>query len=92
MNADLIRGIRGIREYPWFICPNLLLFDLAYVAGENDRWFVVVGGQREPDYDAIARGNPIFSSDGTRIAYAAYTQNKWLVIVDGRPERLYIDN
>jgi hypothetical protein len=65
---------------------------LAYVARENDKWFVVVDGQREPDYDAISRGNPIFSSDGTRIAYAAYTQNKWLVIVDGRPERLYIDN
>jgi hypothetical protein len=28
MNADLIRGIRGIREYPWFICPNLLWFDV----------------------------------------------------------------
>jgi hypothetical protein len=28
MNADLIRGIRGIREYPWFICPYLLWFDL----------------------------------------------------------------
>jgi hypothetical protein len=28
MNADLIRGIRGIREYPWFSCPNLLWFDL----------------------------------------------------------------
>jgi hypothetical protein len=25
MNADLIRGIR---DHPWFICPNLLWFDL----------------------------------------------------------------
>jgi hypothetical protein len=28
MKADLIRGIRRIREYPWFICPNLLWLDL----------------------------------------------------------------
>jgi hypothetical protein len=32
MNADLIRGIRGIREYPWFICPYLPWFDIAAVS------------------------------------------------------------
>jgi hypothetical protein len=31
MNADLIRGIRGIREYPWFICPYLLWFDIVSI-------------------------------------------------------------
>jgi hypothetical protein len=35
MNADLIRGIRGICEYPWFICPDLLWFDIDYQSPIN---------------------------------------------------------
>jgi hypothetical protein len=37
MNADLIRGIRGIRDDPWFICPDLLRFDLANLEIFNER-------------------------------------------------------
>jgi Tol biopolymer transport system component len=38
-----------------------------------------------PLYDGIAVGSPVFSPDGTHIAYAAQFDGKWQVLVDGKP-------
>jgi hypothetical protein len=61
MNADLIRGIR---EYPWFISPHLLCFDLALGIPPNHGYIV----EQYPFYATKdGKGRPVLD----RLAYIA---------------------
>ena len=62
---------------------------VAYAAGVGDKWFVVVDGKEEKQYDGIGEGTPIFSPDSKRVAYAAQVGNKRFVVVDGKEEKQY---
>ncbi len=60
---------------------------LAYVARTGNKWFVVVDGKEEKQYDGL--GAPLFSPDSTHVAYAAQMDNKQCVVVDGKEEKQY---
>ena len=59
----------------------------AYDARIGERWFVVVDGKRGQDFPWVA-GEPVFSSDGTHVAYVASPKeddhNPALLVRDGR--------
>ncbi len=58
----------------------------------GDKFFVVVDGKEEKQYDNIlATPPPIFSPDSKRVAYGARTGDKWLVFVDGKEDKPYDD-
>ena len=65
---------------------------VAYVAVSRgfftgNKWFVVVDGKEEKQYDNI--GPPIFSPDSKRVGYGAKEGNKWFVVIDGKEEKQY---
>jgi hypothetical protein len=60
---------------------------VAYGAVVSDKWFVVVDGKEEQQYDGI--GAPIFSPDSQRVAYGAGVGNKQFVVVDGKEGKPY---
>jgi acetyl esterase/lipase/Tol biopolymer transport system component len=60
---------------------------LAYAARTGNKWFVVVDGKEEKQYDGL--GAPLFSPDSTHVAYAAQMDNKQCVVVDGKEEKQY---
>ena len=49
----------------------------------------MVDGQEGKQYDGV--GSPVFSPDGTRLAYLAKQADKWLIVVDGVDGKLYDD-
>jgi roadblock/LC7 domain-containing protein len=51
--------------------------------------FVSVDCQRGDEYDAVS--NPLFSSDGTRVAYISAKAGKIVVVVDGHASSEYAD-
>lgn len=55
---------------------------VAYQAKQNDKWFVVVGNKRGPDFDLISQ--ILFSPDSNRIAYIARQDNKAFVVVGNK--------
>jgi len=55
----------------------------------GNKFFVVVDGKEEKQYDDIYSGGPIFSPDSTRVAYGARVGNKWFVVVDGKEQKQY---
>lgn len=66
---------------------------VAYIAKEEDKWFVVVDGHFGKEYDGIIDGSLVFSPDGKRVAYVAieggiYT-DKYFVVVDGQEGKRY---
>lgn len=42
---------------------------MAYVAGKDGKYLVVVDGLEGKKYDAICAGTPFFSPDGRHVAY-----------------------
>ena len=46
-------------------------------------------GVEGKEYDGIMEGNPVFSPDSKRVAYAANRGGKWLVVVDGMAGKEY---
>ena len=62
---------------------------VAYMARVGNKWFVVVDGKEEKQYDSIMEGTPIFSPDSRRVAYGARVGNKQFVVVDGKEEKQY---
>jgi Tol biopolymer transport system component len=64
---------------------------LAFVATRGNRSFAVVDGQENRAYPDVVIG-PIFSTDSSRVAYAAWkTDEKLVVVVDGRESNEYDD-
>lgn len=58
---------------------------------EGGKWFIVVGDRKGPEFDAvpllsdmIATQSPVFSPDGSRVAYAAKKGRLWHPVVDGK--------
>jgi hypothetical protein len=73
---------------------------VAYVAGVDEKQFVVVDGKEQKHYDSIGKGmcyhdcylgTPIFSPDSRRLAYAAGEGEKWFAVVDGKEQNPYDD-
>ena len=54
----------------------------------GNKWFVVVDGKEEKQYDRIGSGS-LFSPDSKRVAYGAKVGNKQFVVVDGKEEKQY---
>jgi len=53
-------------------------------AKAGQKSFVVVDGNEGRPYDTV--GSPIFSPDGSRLAYVAEVEKRWLLVVDGKEE------
>lgn len=76
---------------------------IAYVAKAGQKYFVVVDGKEEKQYDGIGKGifapvtkafywgTPIFSPDSQRLAYVAREGEKSFVVVDGKEQKPYDD-
>jgi len=62
---------------------------VAYVAREGKKWFVVVDGQEQKQYDRIEAPSLVFSPDGQRVAYVARAVKKRFVVVDGQEQKQY---
>lgn len=56
---------------------------IAYIAGKDGRFIVVVDGENSTPYAGIVKGSLCFSPDSKHCAYAARSSGKSLVIVDG---------
>ena len=54
----------------------------------GNKWFVVVDGKEEKQYDGSGT-TPIFSPDSKRVAYGAGVGNKRFVVVDSKEEKQY---
>lgn len=91
------RGRLLVRLEPkkWTL-ENFVLSDnaarFAYVkrVGEND-WFVVVDGSRPRRVGCVRSGDPEFSPDSRRVAYAIRTDGGVAVVVDGKTGPTYDD-
>lgn len=60
--------------YDFIAGPAILSPDgrhYTYSAKRGDKWVVVVDGDESPEYDGTAKGSPVMSPDGTRVAYHA---------------------
>jgi hypothetical protein len=62
---------------------------LAYIAKDGYRHFVVLDGKEGHYYDDIKSDSLIFSPDGQRLAYIAQVGNKQFVVVDGIEGKQY---
>ena len=62
---------------------------VAYMAKSSDRWFVVVDGKEEKQYDGILQDSLIFSPDSKHVAYASQLSNKLIAVVDGKEGKQY---
>ena len=57
--------------------------------GFGKKFSVVVNGEEGKAYSAIGAGPPIFSPDGSRVAYSAQVGEQWVVVVDGEEGNRY---
>ncbi len=55
---------------------------IAFAARRADAWYIAVDFQPRPA--GSYAGEPVFSPDGTRLAYVARRDRRWLAVVDGR--------
>jgi hypothetical protein len=63
---------------------------VAYGAGVDNKWLVVVDGKEQKYYDLILQGTLIFSPDSQRVTYGAKGGNRnWFVVVDGNEGKKY---
>ena len=70
--------------------PNGSRFAVVVVNPQTKKRSVVVNCKRLPEaYDMIAKGTPIFSLDGKRIAFVASRRGKCFVVVDGKEGQHY---
>lgn len=60
--------------------------ELAYAARVGDDWFMV-RGRRGPAYDQV--GPPVFSPDGTRLAFRARRRERDFIVLDGQAGPAY---
>jgi Tol biopolymer transport system component len=67
--------------------------DLIYVAGDEEKNFVVENGETGKRYDDIGASPPTFSPDGKRMAYAAvnkmYGMVRAFIVLDGEEMKHY---
>jgi len=64
---------------------------VAYPAGVDNKYFVVVDGVEAKQYDSLGGDSIIFSPDSNRVAYAAQLGDKRFVVVDGVEGKQYDD-
>jgi hypothetical protein len=63
---------------------------VAYAAQVGKKWFTVVDGKEEQQYDGVGQGSLTFSPDGKRLAYGAKGGNKsWFVVIEGSEGKRY---
>ena len=62
---------------------------VAYSARVGNRWFVVVDGKEQKQYDEILAGTLAFSHDSRRVAYTGEVGSKRMVVVDGEEGKAY---
>ena len=55
---------------------------IAFAARRADAWYIAVDFQPRPA--GSYAGDPVFSADGTRLAYVARRDRRWLAVVDDR--------
>jgi hypothetical protein len=55
----------------------------------GNKFFVVVDGREEKQYDGIGNFTPIFSPDSKRVAYLTKLGDKQFAVVDGKEEKRY---
>ena len=60
---------------------------VVYEAMIGNKWFIVLDGKEEKQYDWIA--NLVLSSDGRHVAYAAKAGNTWFTVLDGEEGKQY---
>jgi Tol biopolymer transport system component len=56
---------------------------------EDDRWCVVVNGEKQKEYRATGDNTIVFSPDSQHIAYAAYDNESWFIVIDGEEQKQY---
>ena len=57
---------------------------MAFIAKSENKWFAVVDGKEEKQYDHILKPGIIFCPKGNKVAYIAQSNYKWFAVVDGR--------
>jgi Tol biopolymer transport system component len=70
-----------------FIMDGMPLFSpdskkIAFAAGKNSRWFIVLDNKASEDYDDLQIGTLAFSKDSKRLAYCARKGGMWRVVHD----------
>lgn len=78
----------------WEIFSDSLAFSsdmhhIAYVATNKDGMRVVIDDKAGETYHQVARGYPIFSPVGNRVAYIAGKKNKYIVVSDEKESSGY---
>jgi hypothetical protein len=56
---------------------------------EDEKWCVVVDGEKQKDYSGTGQGTIVFSPDSQHIAYVAATATNWFVVCDGEEQKMY---
>jgi glucose/arabinose dehydrogenase len=57
--------------------------------GGLTKWFVIVDGKKEKEFDEVREGSIVFSPDNRHVAYVAKAKDKWAVVVDGKERKSY---
>ena len=82
MGGGAIRGPAGPRN-PFLVFHHPPDQPSTHPPVRTDRPVFVVDGVEGKEYDGIAKGTPIFSSDSKRVAYRAQRGRKQFVVLDG---------
>lgn len=68
---------------PELITVSLNASKVAYAASSGkDKWFIMVDKQKGPDFSSV--GFPVFSSDGSKLAYCAMQNGKWFIMLNDK--------
>jgi len=64
----------------------------AYAATSNKKWFAVVDGKRQKEYERLGAQTIKFSPDNKRLCYMAWepSKNRQFVVVDGVEQEKYV--
>ncbi|MHC4483553.1 MAG: TolB family protein, partial [Planctomycetota bacterium] len=60
---------------------------VGYPAQLDGKWFTVIDGQEQKQYNAIAEGTLTFSPDSKRLVYMAKENAGWFAVVDGKEQK-----
>ena len=60
---------------------------LAYIAKRDEKYFVVLDGKEEREYDLINPFSLTFSPNSKHLAYAAKRNGDYFVVIDGKEEK-----